>query len=136
MILVDSNVWIYLLDAGTDEHDRVRERLPILLEDEELALPAVVQMEVVHYVERALATQDARPVVADFLSTSGRVLPLDGGTVARAADLLLDADHGIGGRDATLLVACLDHEATLATNDEALAEGAAEHGVEVVNPAR
>lgn len=136
MILVDSNVWIYLLDAGTSEHDRVRERLPSLLDDAELLLPAVVQMEVVHYVERALGPEEAQTVVADFLSTSGRVVPLDGGTVARAADLLLDAAPGIGGRDAALLVTCREHDARLATNDEALAAAAEATGLDTVNPAR
>lgn len=135
MILVDSNIWAYYLDAGCKEHKRVAAQLPRLLGDQELLMPSVVQLELVHYLVKRLGSQSG-PALDAFLGQAAEIVPLSGGLVVEAARLLqAHRDSGIGGRDCVLLVAAKRHEATLFTNDKALARAAAKLDVPVVNPA-
>lgn len=136
MILVDANIWAYFFDANTSEHTRVQVALPRMLGDEELLMPTVVQMEVVHYLVKRLGPK-ATDAVDAFLSQAAAVEPLTGGITAEASRLLL-AQHsmGIGGRDAALLVTAKRHEATILTNDKDLAKVAKSMGLKILNPAR
>lgn len=134
MILVDANIWDYFVDANTKEHPRVKTTLPKLLGDEELLMPTVVQMEVVHYLVRRLGP-DAAPAIDTFLAQAAEVEPLTGGVTAEAARLLLaHATSGIGGRDACLLVMAKRREASILTNDKILAKVARSMGLKVSNP--
>lgn len=134
MILVDANVWAYFFDANTKEHARVKATLPRLLGDDELLMPTVVQMEVVHYLVKRLGVAAAE-AVDTFLAQAASVEPLTGGITAEASRLLL-AQHasGIGGRDAALLVMAKRHEASIFTNDKDLAKVAKSMGLKVANP--
>lgn len=135
MILVDANIWAYFFDANTKEHGRVKAALPRLLGDEELLMPTIVQMEVVHYLVKRLGG-DAREAIDTFLAQAAAVEPLTGGITAEAARLLLEQHGaGIGGRDAALLVMARRHDATLLTNDKDLAKVAKTIGVKATNPA-
>lgn len=135
MILVDSNTWIYFFDANTGEHAKVKVALPRLLGEHELLMPTLVQVEVVHYLVRQLGAKAAE-AVDTFLAQASEVEPLTGGIVVEAAHLLL-AHHasGIGGRDASLLVMAKRHDASILTNDKALAKVAKSMGLKVANPA-
>ena len=135
MILVDANIWTYFFDANAKEHARVKSSLPRLLGDEELLMPTVVQMEVVHYLVKRLGSK-AREAVDTFLAQAAAVEPLTGGITAEAARLLLEHHAtGLGGRDAALLVMARRHEALLLTNDKDLAKVAKAIGVKVANTA-
>jgi len=134
LILVDSNIWIYYLDASTKEHSKVKSALPRAL-GRELLVPTVVQMEVVHYLVGRLAGR-AEAHVETFLSQEADVEPLTGGVVMEAARLLLaSTGQGIGGRDACLLVTAKRRDATILTHDAALIAAAKELGVRTVDPA-
>lgn len=134
MILVDANIWAYFFDANAKEHARVKAALPRLLGDEELLMPTVVQMEVVHFLVKRLGGR-ARDAIDTFLAQAASVEPLTGGITADAARLLLDHHAtGIGGRDATILTIARRHEATLLTNDKDLAKVAKVLGLKVTNP--
>ncbi|MHB1261287.1 MAG: type II toxin-antitoxin system VapC family toxin [Thermoplasmatota archaeon] len=134
-MLVDSNVWAYCFDAGAKEHPRVKTALPRMLGDDDLLMPTVVQIEVVHYLVKRLG-KDAGPAVDTFLAQAAEVEPLTGGIVAEAARLLVaQRATGIGGRDAALLVMAKRHAATLLTNDRDLAKVAKAMGIPVANPA-
>lgn len=135
MILVDANIWAYFFDANTKEHARVKAALPRLLGEEELLMPTVVQMEVVHYLVKRLGAMAADAVDA-FLSQAAAVEPLTGGVTAEASRLLLARQStGIGGRDAAILVMAKRHQATILTNDKGLAKVAKSMGLKVLNPA-
>lgn len=135
MILVDANIWAYFFDASTKEHARVKAALPRLLGEDELLVPTVVQMEVVHYLVKRLGAKAADAVDA-FLAQAASVESLTGGTTAEASRLLLARhDAGIGGRDAAILVMAKRHQATLLTNDKDLAKVAKAMGLKVGNPA-
>lgn len=134
MILVDANIWAYFLDANTREHSRVKATLPALMGDEELLMPTVVQMEVVHYLVRRLGA-DAGPAVDTLLAQAAEIEPLTGGVTAEAARLLLaHQGAGIGGRDACLLVMAKRRDASILTNDNILAKVARSMGLKVANP--
>ena len=135
MILVDSNVWVYFLDASTKEHARVNAALPRLMDEEELLVPTLVQMEVVQYLVKRLGA-GAGAAVDAFLAQAAEVAPLTGGITSEAARLLL-AHHGdgIGGRDASLLVMAKRHSATILSNDKALVKVAKAMGLRTANPA-
>ncbi len=134
MILVDSNIWIYHLDAATKEHAEVRKRLPPLL-NEGLLMPTVVQMEVIHYLVRRLGPE-AQPDVETFLSQECEIEPLSSRTTLEASRLLIQHAHaGIGGRDAVLLATAQRRDAGLATHDTALADVAGRLDIKTSDPA-
>lgn len=125
MHCLDANVWVYYLDAGLPEHDRVSDAVTAVLESEPLLTPAVVQMEVVHYLTNQLS--DSEPAVRRFLNLEGQtVASLVPEDVERAAALLHEhPHHGIGGRDAAILAATDRYGATdLWTHDRDLVDAA------------
>lgn len=136
MILVDANVWVYFLDADLDEHPKVRAWLPRALTEEDALIPALVQVEVLHYLARQLG-DDAASTFEAFLAHPGEIEPLTGSVVAEASRLLLaHRGQGIGGRDAALLVTAKRAQASIATADKALAKVARKIGVKSVDPTR
>lgn len=133
VILVDSNIWIYFLDAATKEHARVKGSLPRAL-DEDLLMPTIVQMEVIHYLVNRLGGQ-AGPHVETFLTQEAEIEPLSGGiTVEASRLLLLHRETGIGGRDACLLVMARRREAMILTHDKPLAKAAKMLGLRAADP--
>lgn len=135
MILVDSNIWVYAFEAGAPEHARVGAALPRLLESEDLLIPAVVQLEVVHFLARRLGER-AGDAVDAFLSQEAKVEALTGNIVSEAARLLVvQRGTGIGGRDAAMLVVAKRNGATLASNDRAVLKVAKAMGIATTNPA-
>lgn len=134
MILLDSNVWIYLLDDRVPEHDAVRKRVPALVARDRVLLPSHVALEVVHYIVRR-GTVNPYTTVRDFLAADCEAQSLDAATVAQAASLLRQhAGSGLGGRDAAVLAVARAREARLATADRALARVARKLGLDVVDP--
>lgn len=134
MILVDSNIWIYHLDAATKEHATVRQRLPPLL-DEGLLVPTVVQMEVIHYLVRRLGPE-AQGDVETFLSQECEIAPLSSRITLEASRLLIQhAKAGIGGRDSVLLATAQRRDAALATHDRVLADVAGRLDIKTSDPA-
>lgn len=121
MYCLDANVWIYFLDAGLTEHDRVREQVADVVRTAPLFTTTVLQMEVVHYLHGQL--DRAVDAVDSFLSVEDvTVAALTPADVERAATLLGAHEHvGIGGRDATVLAAMERHDVSrLWTHDAAL----------------
>jgi predicted nucleic acid-binding protein len=121
MICLDANVWIYFLDTGLDEHERVHDAVEGVLQSTPLLTTTVLQMEVIHYLTNQVAESDA--YVETILSAEDTtVAELQSDDIARAAELLAEHQHaGIGGRDATVLAAMERHDVTrLWTHDEGL----------------
>jgi len=121
MYCLDANVWIYYLDDGLPEHDRVRDPVTEILGDEMLFTTTVLQMEVVHYLSNQLA--DSEPAVDRFLSLADvSVADLTQTDVATGAELLATyGGTGIGGRDATVVAAMDRYDVgRLWTHDEGL----------------
>jgi predicted nucleic acid-binding protein len=137
VILPDANIWIYHLDEGLrPEHDRVKPWLSRWIQRSEVLVPAIVETEVIHYLARQLEPGTVRATVKNFLAHPGEVANLDPSTNRDAADLLVSqADRGIGGRDAAILVAAKRHDATVVTHDEALFRVARDWGLDAHDPA-
>lgn len=134
MILVDSNIWIYYLDTRLPESGPVGRALPDLLLSDETLLPALVQLEVVHYIARRMADR-VDEAVQLFFAQPGEEEPLRTDTVTEACRVLLaNADAGIGGRDAALLVIARRRGARIATADKPLAKVARKMGIAVTDP--
>ena len=105
MICIDSNVWIYYLDATTPEHDRVSGPVREALGERTIFMNAVVPLEVTHHLLKRRRESDV--FVERFLELATvTVEPLDVAMVQRAHELLSAHPHtGIGGRDASLVAA-------------------------------
>ena len=135
MILVDSNVWVYYLDAALPEHPKVSERMDEILPGEDVLIPAAVQLEVIHHLVLRLG-KAATDAVDTFLAFPGEVEPLSRRNVSEAARLLLShRASGVGSRDATLLVLAQRTGATLVTADKPFLKLAKKLDVTTVNPA-
>lgn len=120
-IAIDANVWIYYLDSGVDEHERVRGPVRRALRERALFVNGVVPLEVSHYL--ANRGRDSDRFVRGLLGMDGvEVEPVDL-TMVRRADEILDAHPhvGVGGRDASL-VAAMERRgvAELWTHDDGL----------------
>jgi predicted nucleic acid-binding protein len=134
LILVDSNVWVYYLDAALSEHTRVSDRMDGILPGEEVLIPAVVQLEVIHHLVLRLG-KAATEAVHAFLAFPGEVEPLTGRHAAEAARLLLaHRASGVGSRDAALLLLAQRTGATLVTSDKPLLKLAKKLDVPTINP--
>jgi predicted nucleic acid-binding protein len=105
MICIDSNVWIYYLDATTPEHEHVRGPVREALGERTIFMNAVVPLEVTHHLTKR--QQGGEPFVERFLGLETvTVEPLGVEMVQRAHELLHEYPHvGIGGRDASLVAA-------------------------------
>jgi uncharacterized protein len=136
MYCLDANVWVYYLDAGLDEHEAVAPHVEGVIEREPIFLPAVVAMEVVHYVSNQLA--ESERVVRTLLDLDGvTTASLTSEDVRRAATLLREySNTGLGGRDASILATIERYDVTaLWTHDRALATVAKTvEGLDVVDP--
>ncbi len=132
MILPDSNIWIYYLDPAFPEHDAVRKWFDGL-QDEELLIPAVVQMEVVHYLQRTAA--NAQEVLEAFFAQEGKRLALDESVLSEATAILAERrQRGIGTRDACILVHAQGADAMVATHDRDLLSAAEALKLESCDP--
>ena len=105
MIAIDSNIWIYYLDATTEEHERVRRPMRDALGVRQLFVNGVIPLEVTHHL--ANRRLDSEQFVREFLDTTDVVVePVNLKMVRRAEELLQAYPHaGIGGRDASLIAA-------------------------------
>lgn len=121
MITIDANLWIYYIDRGLPEHDRVRPEIRALL-GTPLLTNTTLQMEVAHYLTRRFGPVQGGALLDAFLAIPFRVDALDEDAGRRAMELLKRHAHlGIGGRDATILAAMQRHGSTeLWTHDDAL----------------
>lgn len=130
MLLVDSDTWIFYLDASLPEHARVGPRLEAILEEQEVLLTTAIQVEVAHYVVRRMG-EAADRALRVFFDYPAEIEALDPEDVAPSVELLRDlAREGIGGRDATLLHAARKRGAeALCTSDRGLARAARRLGI-------
>ena len=105
MYCLDANIWIYYLDADLPEHDVVRDPVRALLADQPLFTTTVLQMEIIHYLQKQLTdSHDAIDNVLTLEETT--VANLTEEDIDTAADILsTHAQTGIGGRDATVIAA-------------------------------
>lgn len=134
LILLDSNVWIYYLDAGLPEHAAVRKAVGPRLATEDVLSSPVVQLEVVHYIVKRLEA-DADDLVDRFLQFPCDAAPLTDAEVVESSRLLLaNRASGIGARDATLLVLARQSGAELLTRDKSLARVAKRMGITTTEP--
>lgn len=121
MYCLDANIWVYYFDSELDDHERIAHHIDTILGREPLFLPAVVAMEVVHYLSNQIVRSE--PLVETFLHLDGTTTaPLTVADVRRASALLeTHGNTGIGGRDAAILATMQRHAvSTLWTHDGAL----------------
>lgn len=121
MICIDSNVWIYYLDATTPKHEYVRGPVREALSERTIFMNAVVPLEVTHHLTKR--RRGGEPFVERFLGLETVAIePLDVSMVQRAHELLNEYPHvGIGGRDASLVAAMERREVSdLWTHDTGL----------------
>ncbi len=129
MIVFDSNVWIFAVDDLRPEHAEAKRRLAQAVAADDLLLPAVVQMEVAHYLSRYGV--NAQPLLDQFFDQPGLRQAMDEGALREAAPLVLAERPAIGTRDALLLIHCKQTGARLVTQDKALAKVARRHKIDV-----
>lgn len=121
MIMIDSNIWAYYLDADAPEHKSVVPAVRKSLR-EGVLINTVVVMEVAHFLVKNLGSVLGKEKLDTFLSFPMQVDELTLDLAREAADELSKYSHlGVGGRDATLLASMRGKEVTkLMTHDEAL----------------
>jgi|GEM_PF-462200 len=106
MIALDSNVWIYTLDANLHEHADVAPAVKRLLSsDTTLFVNTVIRLEVVHYLVKNLETEVGSTDAEKFLNLEGVIMEsVTTEDVTRATEILTEYEPtGIGGRDASLV---------------------------------
>ena len=104
VIFIDSNYWIYLLDAATMEHVYIKNHFKKIYDNYKLAINVVVLVEVMHYLVKRLGNQIAKDkwklfTRIDFLCTDVVFEDLD----YIFNELIKYSHTGIGGRDATII---------------------------------
>ncbi len=103
MLMIDSNIWAYYLDADAPEHKSVVPEVRRALR-EGVLINTVVVMEVAHFLIKNLGPVLGREKLGAFLGFPMQVDDLTLDLVRASADELCKYSHlGIGGRDATLL---------------------------------
>ncbi|MBW3582069.1 MAG: PIN domain-containing protein [Euryarchaeota archaeon] len=134
MILIDSNIWVYLLDDHTPEHQSVATWFDEAALADELLVPTVVQLEVLHILRR-LVHKDTENLAASFLDQELETLPLTTGEIrAVAITFFVDEMAGIGSRDAAIIAHARDSNAILATHDSRLIRLAATEDIPTIDP--
>ena len=106
MIALDSNVWIYTLDADLHEHTDVAPAVKRLLSsDTTLFVNSVIRLEVVHYLVKNLESEVGSTDAEKFLNLEGVIAEsVTTKDVTRATEILTEYEPtGIGGRDASLV---------------------------------
>lgn len=104
IIFIDSNYWIYLLDAATIEHIHIKNHFKKIFDTHKFAINVIVLIEVMHYLVRRLGNQIAQDkwklfTRIDFICTDIIFEDLD-----NIFNELINYSHtGIGGRDATII---------------------------------
>lgn len=135
MILLDSNIWIYALDAATPEHQAAHSALEACQDaGGTFLMPAVVQMEVVHYLRRLMGPSADGPVER-LIEFPGERRPLDRYGVRAGYRIASAVASGrIGMRDGMILHHAKQDKATLWTHDAALLVVARANGVVAEDP--
>lgn len=120
MILVDSNIWIYYLDASLPEHNYAVSFLEKLIEEKNIAITTIIIIEVCHYLYKRLG--------ADFGHQKSELFILGGFHIIdfHHTDLMnfrenfkLNLHLGLGGRDITVLTSMIKAGIdTIATHDQ------------------
>ena len=136
MILVDSNLWAYYLDATVSEHAKVKPLMGRLLSKDDVLHSTVVQIEVLHYLATRLR-EKAGPVIEEYLAFPGPVDLVTPEIVQETGSLLVRyRSRGVGGRDLAILAQALARKAVLASADRHLLDVARELGVPTIAPLR
>jgi len=134
LILIDSNLWAYFLDATVPEHSRARVAVGKVLAQDETLHSTVVQLEVLHYLATRLRER-AGPTIDKFLSLPGPVELLTPEVVVETGKLLVKyRSRGVGGRDLAILVQAKGRGAAVASADRRLLEVGRDLGVETIAP--
>jgi predicted nucleic acid-binding protein len=121
MIMIDSNIWAYYLDADAPEHRSVAPAVRRSIR-EGVLINTVVVIEVAHFLIKNLGPVLGREKLDVFLGFPMQVDELTLNLAREATDELSKYSHlGVGGRDATLLASMRRRGVTkLMTHDEAL----------------
>ena len=104
VIFIDSNYWIYLLDAATIEYVHIKNHFEKIYDNYKFAINVVVLIEVMYYLVKRLGNQIAKDkwklfTRIDFICTDIVFEDLD-----NIFNELINYSHtGIGGRDATII---------------------------------
>jgi predicted nucleic acid-binding protein len=135
MIAVDSNIWIYYLDATLPEHEKVKPTLESAIRAEEILTSTIIWMEVAHYLFKisSLPRSKLSDIIKKLLRLSTmEIASFDRETLDMSLETLEDKyRHRIGGRDAAILATMKRHGVRkLMTHDK----GFEDLEVEVIDP--
>jgi predicted nucleic acid-binding protein len=135
MIAVDSNIWIYYLDATLPEHEKVKPALESAIRAEEILASTIIWMEVAHYLFKISSLPRSR--LSDRIKkllrlSTMEIASFDRETLDMSIEVLEDKHrHRIGGRDAAILATMKRHGVRkLMTHDK----GFEDLEVEVIDP--
>lgn len=107
MITIDSNIWIYYLDATLPEHGKVKAALEATIHTEEILTSTIIWMEVAHYLFKvsSLPRTELSDRIKRLLRLSTmKIAGFDTDTLNTSIETLEDKyRHRIGGRDAAIL---------------------------------
>lgn len=107
MIAVDSNIWIYYLDATLPEHGKVKPALEAVIQTEEILTSTIIWMEVAHYLFKVSSLPRAElsgRIKSMFRLSTMKIADFDKDTLNTGIETLEDKyRYGIGGRDAAIL---------------------------------
>jgi predicted nucleic acid-binding protein len=122
MLTIDTNIWAYYFDRDCPEHESVVGSVEKALKSEQIAVNAIIVMELAHFLVRSLGPPIGGAKLDQFLRFPLIITDFDYKHALSAIEMLKKYSHlGIGGRDATLL-AMMDvaGEKRIMTHDEAL----------------
>jgi len=121
MLMIDSNIWAYYLDADAPEHRAVVPRVERALR-EGVLINTVAVIEVALFLIKNLGPVVGKEKLDVFLSFPFTIDDLATDLMKIAIDELCSYSHlGIGGRDATLLASMRRRRVDgIITHDEAL----------------
>lgn len=120
-IMVDSNIWAYYFDETMQEHKQTAAILEKFLEKKEVVITTVIAIETIHYLFRKLAKNKARDKAKVFIQGEFEILDIEESSLEKIIEkLYYTRNLGIGGRDASILVAMEKEKITkILTHDQA-----------------
>jgi predicted nucleic acid-binding protein len=103
MLIIDSNIWTYCLDADAREHSFVVTKVEDAISKEKIVINPVMLIEVAHFLIKNLGPVIGSEKLKVFFDFPFIIIGLNYDITLRSIELLKYSDDGIGGRDATIL---------------------------------
>lgn len=104
ILIIDTNIWAYYFDSDCPEHKSVIGKVEEALRSEQIAVNAIIVMELAHFLIKNLGPVGGGEKLGLFLQFPLVVSDFDYRNALDSAEMLKRYSHlGVGGRDATVL---------------------------------